>query len=464
MQCRYCGADNPDSARICVSCNKLIPVASARNASRNAGYAYVGRDKRAGPYSDSPQFGVRTRVQTLRRTRRLTGTTLPKSTPPTMSRQESKRARRSPDPDARTRAYSEATRNADSDITRFGYDRTEPSWSETPPSSSVNASYDRLHHDVSPTAGKARPTRRGKLLRVLFMAGIFVVGAGAGLVGAWWFSRPAAVPVVTAVQKLSPNTGQGAAENVRRGAVTGISPSELPYDGAAPPRAAENMQQATDATTKSPSPATRVVVPLADKGVNTNAPVTSSADASGNSAVADGVVSSGDSSSDADVSDGRTPSAVNQETLRDGRKEYPSTNAVTTKPSVAKAASRFKDGDGAKVSNTPKRTTPAKRAKDREIERIKRQAEDELKKKSEPRRQVNRSRANPARTESRQSQPLRRAANLRVANNSSMRSMLARCERAPNILRREQCKWRLCGGTWGRNGCPSYQRHNTHTD
>ncbi|WP_143131451.1 hypothetical protein [Noviherbaspirillum humi] len=32
----------------------------------------------------------------------------------------------------------------------------------------------------------------------------------------------------------------------------------------------------------------------------------------------------------------------------------------------------------------------------------------------------------------------------------------AQCEREPSLFAREACKWRLCSGQWGRNGCPSY--------
>ncbi len=31
------------------------------------------------------------------------------------------------------------------------------------------------------------------------------------------------------------------------------------------------------------------------------------------------------------------------------------------------------------------------------------------------------------------------------------------CEHSGNILRREQCRWKVCGGRWGKNGCPSYE-------
>jgi hypothetical protein len=40
---------------------------------------------------------------------------------------------------------------------------------------------------------------------------------------------------------------------------------------------------------------------------------------------------------------------------------------------------------------------------------------------------------------------------------ANTRRAFAECDRSPNILRREQCRWRVCGGRWGRHGCPSYE-------
>jgi hypothetical protein len=39
---------------------------------------------------------------------------------------------------------------------------------------------------------------------------------------------------------------------------------------------------------------------------------------------------------------------------------------------------------------------------------------------------------------------------------ASARSELTQCGRNANFFHRERCKWRVCGGRWGQNGCPSY--------
>jgi hypothetical protein len=40
---------------------------------------------------------------------------------------------------------------------------------------------------------------------------------------------------------------------------------------------------------------------------------------------------------------------------------------------------------------------------------------------------------------------------------SATRRAFSECDNSANILRREQCRWKVCGGRWGRNGCPSYE-------
>jgi hypothetical protein len=41
---------------------------------------------------------------------------------------------------------------------------------------------------------------------------------------------------------------------------------------------------------------------------------------------------------------------------------------------------------------------------------------------------------------------------------ASTRRAFSECDRSANILRREQCRWQVCGGKWGRHGCPSYEQ------
>lgn len=93
-----------------------------------------------------------------------------------------------------------------------------------------------------------------------------------------------------------------------------------------------------------------------------------------------------------------------------------------------------------KVAST--RHVPAISPKDIEIYRLKRQAEEELKKKIEERN-------------------ARRMKERGLLNDVTrlVRARFARCTRIGNLFSREKCKWDVCGGMWGKNGCPSYQNN-----
>lgn len=104
-----------------------------------------------------------------------------------------------------------------------------------------------------------------------------------------------------------------------------------------------------------------------------------------------------------------------------------------------------------KAGGTPRKRThkpqkPHQRiARGKEIDRIQQQADEELKKKTEYRRAAMKATA--------QKKSM-------AVTEYSMVNQLARCEKVGGIFRREQCKWQVCGGKWGKNGCPSYARTN----
>jgi hypothetical protein len=45
-----------------------------------------------------------------------------------------------------------------------------------------------------------------------------------------------------------------------------------------------------------------------------------------------------------------------------------------------------------------------------------------------------------------------------LASTAGLRNQFMQCEHNGNFFSRERCKWRVCGGKWGRDGCPSYRR------
>jgi hypothetical protein len=46
-------------------------------------------------------------------------------------------------------------------------------------------------------------------------------------------------------------------------------------------------------------------------------------------------------------------------------------------------------------------------------------------------------------------------ANLLVQK-ASLANEFKQCKSRPSLLQREKCKWRICAGKWGKNGCPAY--------
>lgn len=341
-------------------------------------------------------------------------------------------------------------------------DRTEPSWGEpsAPPGISA-APYGS--EDSAFTAQMASPKR--KSLRLMLMAAIFVIGAGAGLIGAWWINEPSVMRIDPRVETSGATqvvTIRKPAENQSANKVRGINPSELPYDGAAPPDEPETTPAPTaPSVAKRQSP--RIVPPL----VETEPKPAAKSESSGASV---GEVSKAESGTVAEIV---PPPAVEQRiglaepasgmevgNAQSGAdKPPPQAEAIAPKPAL-KAASAAKDSESTKAKVTPKRTAPTRSAKDREIERIRQQAEDELKKKPDSGRTIGRSRTNQSRSAKLQQRkegavPVHTAS----ASERHVRSTLAQCERAPNIFRREQCKWRICGGAWGKNGCPYYPPH-----
>ncbi|RZI43195.1 hypothetical protein EGT07_10150 [Herbaspirillum sp. HC18] len=312
--------------------------------------------------------------------------------------------------------------------------RVEPSLDDGGLPSDKRAFYEQFNTD-----GYAahRPAARSVLRRVGMMLGVFAIGASVGLAVAWWLHSPVAgSPVGDAIQSPSSayRSAQKASQSGRTPAVRGISSSELPYDGAAPPL------DAADA------PA------VAAKPIGKNAEASSGSSASGgrtNGSRAPAAESPQQEQQEA--MDEAVPPSVAA-----AKQKEPSDQTNARADTQARQAQPARKGSSV-VSAVPKRKTPSRQASDREIERIRQQADDELKKKPERARGVGSAGSPNAanRTGSRNVITI-------SAPGASVRSaMLARCNSASNFIGREICKWRVCNGSWGANGCPSYQPHHS---
>lgn len=388
MQRQYCGLENSDSVRTGACCNQRIPAGDAPD--KVTGKLKPSARQRRCTDAAYAQFGTHSAADTLRRTRYLTGST---STISPL------------DPPSRERSAATATPSPAQSA------RTEPRWdgASIPPFASVP--YEQLEQVQIDNAVPYRLTSKpaNPFSRVLWMLAIFAVGASVGVGAAWW-KNPDLLQQTGMVGEI-----QHQQSPLDAHASKAIPASELPYDGQAPQ------------TVGVASPA----VPAPEKSVEDASPAMAVADSPGTSkSIATG------SSADEE----RAPPSI----------------AAAAKPEQAQELE--KSSDAVPVSREPKqvrlvpRHRPApKIVRNREIERIRQQAEDELKKKSEVGRRVEEARINSPSKGRRASPPLS------VASTSAViRARFARCDQASNIFRREQCRWRLCGGMWGRNGCPSY--------
>lgn len=412
MQCRYCGKRNPASAAVCVACGKPLTTMGPSNATAGPGISRaLHRDY---PALSHLRYGSRFRTEQYWRTRHLTGFTS-SMRPAAMPGGEP--ARGGPLP---------------------GHDR-DPRQAA---GRAGQCSESREHAARIPSAHEAdtpafeQPmtmTSKQAILRILFMVAVFAIGITVGLSAARWLKRPSPVVPVQAVPHSPPPAAatRSAEGDGRRTAIRGISPSELPYDGAPPP-----MNEAVPPQAPAASGASGV------------------ASYSGASAPEPDPIGT-DSAAPPEVPFSGTGSASPDQEKPAIEGASANADAVTAPvpPRTARPAAKSKSGGEA---TRAKKRADARAAKDREIERIKNQADRELQRKLET------SAAEGAdakrRLASRRRGEQRIAASVPGTQAARVRKILAKCERASNLFRREQCKWRVCGDRWGKNGCPSYPK------
>jgi hypothetical protein len=279
--------------------------------------------------------------------------------------------------------------------------------------------------------------------------GMFSLGAAAGLATIWWTQQPsgtsASRPKIenhAAAQK----PGSPGRSGTSAGAPGGMNPQELPYDGIppsltekVPPAAAvpsgdnEQPYRSVEGNERSEAKAGAGVelLPLAKQkpatpgASNTNGLPLPYEGASGSS----GTAKTGTGTGTEDVA-----IPLPEKPRQAGAKEPERPDK--TAPAVAQPKSE----NPQVAKSTQQRRSPQRAANDKEIQRIKQQAAEELKKKTDNKRLTARAKQD------------------KLVGTSSRRLRLARCERASNFILREHCKWEVCNGMWGKNGCPSYDK------
>lgn len=417
MQCPICGMSNPESVRICVSCHTTLPAVRAK-APQQQRYVYARHD---GSWDRSYLHTTLSGVERFRRTRYLTGSSSAKTTSsgtPTRPAGSGEEV-----PTQRRTRTDRASVDAPTD------QRVEPSIDDHAFPPGPSNAYERLH-GLGPEFGEAgyQPPVRSRLSRIAMMASVFVVGAGVGLAAAWWLHK---APPATPVSAVPASTVRSvpatpAVEGRRSAAIRGISPSELPYDGAPPPTAAQSDPE--------PVVSGAAAVPETSVGASVG-------NTTGERNAGAGIIER-----DGAVAMPAVPSGAVQKS-----------GQVPQRDDDAKTVKAAKQGNASADNATPKRRSATRT--DREIERIRRQVDEELKKKTEHGHGPSAARPDSqkgARSDrvSRPGVPAPRG----VTRVSATRASLAECDRKTNFIRRELCRWRICNGSWGKNGCPSYQQ------
>jgi len=289
------------------------------------------------------------------------------------------------------------------------------------------------------------------MARYAIMLAIFVVGTAVGLGASWWLRHPTVPAQAVAAKNTqlgSPARGMAPRDAGRAVAVRGISPSELPYDGKPPP-ANEEPANLPDGV---PAASLQERLPAEHAAVDPVPPdyrQSSGASAEEKIGVPEG--------------EGAASSATAALIDKEDGSDRPTPRAAEAAPKAAKqpaketssvhAKAKEWDADDAKAA---KKQPPSRLAKDREIERIKREAEKELQRKLEVSRAADEARARRQTADASRSK--RHAELSGESKTAHVRKVLARCDRISNLFRREKCKWDLCANRWGKHGCPSYSR------
>lgn len=463
MQCPFCGMENSDSAWTCAFCKKPIFATSQQKKFRkavNLRNGYVNTSA-AGSLVN---LGLRSRVEKLSKVSHLTvPTTPPIGNPVHLSK--SGASRRQPAAQAPRFKTQQAAGNADAGKEPGLASHASANRAFPPPDSGYGEPGSQ-----PPWPQFAQPRQTAFLSRSFFsqaalIIGIFALGAATGLGVTWWMKESAATMATTQpnLQQSSAETGYKNEAAARMSAspagsgtsaigASGVSPEELPYDGLAPGQTGK-ASAATDVNVRphgvsssgsAAKAAGQAVLPL--PRLSQKAPVAATSTATGEPPYEGASATAGAmrGSSDEAIPGSTKPADK-------ARKE------VAAAAESGKSAS-FTAGQAAekKTAKVPRRRGSSQKiANDKEIERIKQQADDELKKKTE-----NRPLAAEPRAKARHKEKTAMHANARSSTiaSGSRQARLARCAQASNFIRREHCKWQVCNGMWGKDGCPSYDK------
>lgn len=427
MQCPFCGMEN--SAWTCASCKK---PASTMSQQETLGKAVNERNS----HINSPaavslmNLGLCSRIERLSKVSHLTvPTTQPIGNPAHLAKGSAPRRQA-------------VAGNADG--------RKELGFASD---GDINQTFPYLHpayggsenHPVGPQFAQPRQKASSSgsfFSQAALVIGVFALGAVTGLGVTWWLKESAATmqprpqpSAETARINGAANdpANESAASATSATGATGMNPDELPYDGLASRQAG-----GIDASQAMP--------PLPQLSIKAPAAATSTAT---------GELPNEGASGASGTTRGGSDEAISR-SLKSPNKARRETAAAAEAPGKKASIAAQAQTDETKAAKVPQRRGPSQRiAKDKEIERIKRQADEELKKKTENRRQTVET---PARAKEKKLSMQAASASSSSIASGGRQARLARCAQASNFIRREQCKWQVCNGMWGKEGCPSYEK------
>jgi len=222
--------------------------------------------------------------------------------------------------------------------------RLEPSWNTRQHFDAANSAYDALHADFHHSSSASFRS----ISRFLLITGTFIAGAAVGIATVCWMIE--SVPLsfdATAATSMSPSKYviSQTWESKHANDVRGISAGELPYDGV-PPEPPNQMQVGDSA--------------------NANIPLNAL------HSIPEGIIESGAvmvESSARTVSSALPPSSAQEDSVA---MEFAKVHADVPRKTIKQTNS---------IENKPvaKKKRPSAKLKDREIERIRQQASEELK-------------------------------------------------------------------------------------
>jgi hypothetical protein len=224
MQCRYCGMDNPDSVRSCVSCDRLLQCGNPR---KRVGSAKPLRASHRSHFACPADLGFAASDPVFRSAKFVKGSRLTGSASTASIKTQASGPRASPIPEQRAagdslRASQHVRNEPHLGDNRSGF--TNPSEEEL---QRQYAFYDRFNAPPP----RSRPS-------IVYVIVVFAIGAAVGVTGAWWGSQSSG----DALENELPHALRNSRAPAHSSVVKGIDPRELPYDGL-PPVPSEQVAQ-----------------------------------------------------------------------------------------------------------------------------------------------------------------------------------------------------------------------------